>query len=199
MAILLRVALALVLGLAVAACQTGDAPGASPDDEQTAEATTRPDGTEPSTTEPTEEPDGTDLATGEPDGTDGGGPRGEDEGNAFELDPGDCLNVIDAETNTVEQVDCEDSHEYEIYGRLEIPGEDDDEWPGDEELSTFAAECTAETFEEFVGVEYAASRWYSVEVYPTEEEWDRGIRTVICALWDPESETTEGSAEGSEE
>lgn len=152
---------------------------------------------EPTPTE-TERPRRTDEAspTPTPGGTDAGDVGGS-EGNIYRLAAGDCLNFVDALTNTVETVDCDVEHEYEVYGVLDFPADADDEWPGETELGTFAAGCTDEPFESYVGVPYTESSWYSAELQPTEDEWDDGVRKVVCLLYHAAEERTEGTARGS--
>lgn len=111
------------------------------------------------------------------------------------LGRGDCFNVVDEEDQTAEAVDCDEEHEYEVYAVVAI---DEDGLPDDEELEELAGECFGDEFTDFVGIEYAQSRWYTTPFLPTEDDWDDGHEVIVCALYDPDEEETEGSAEGSE-
>ncbi len=185
---LLRVTLALTVGLVLIACQPmGQQPGRTEEPARTAVGETE----EPEETEAEE----TEEATQEPEETDDGGGGGGEEVNVFTLSVGDCFDVAESETSTVELVDCEDPHEYEVYEVIEAEG---DEHPGDEAFQELAAECRGDAFEAFVGLDYASSRWYSAEAWPSEDEWDEGATAIICALYDPDQPTTTGSAEGTE-
>lgn len=178
MTMLLRALLVVAMVFVVAACQPPNQGGSRP---TAAEETEEPEETEDA------EPTATEA------GSDGDGV------SIFTLSDGDCVNVVDAETNLYERVDCDDEHEYEIYAILEVEGESDEEWPGKDELTLMSGQCSAEPFEDFVGRDYVTSDWFSLEIVPSEDEWDEGARTIPCLLYDPERETTTGSAEGSEE
>ena len=132
----------------------------------------------------------TDEATEAPE------PTAEAETSVLGLDAGDCFNLIDEDDKTAERVDCDEEHQYEVYAVVEVG---DDEWPGDDELAEVAADCYGDVFEDFVGLEYAFSRWYATPFLPTEGDWDEGLEGVICALYDPDEPETTGSAEGTEE
>ena len=119
----------------------------------------------------------------------------DDEVSILALDEGDCFNLVDEDDKTAEVVDCDDEHEYEVYATVEI---DEDELPDAAELEDLAGDCFGDVFADFVGVEYAASRWYTTPFIPSEDDWDDGHEVIVCALYDPEEEETEGSAEGSE-
>lgn len=119
----------------------------------------------------------------------------DDETSILSLETGDCFNVLDEDDQTAEEIDCEDGHEYEVYLTVEI---DEDERPDDDEIEELAGDCFGDDFTDFVGVEYADSRWYTTAFMPTEDDWDDGHEVIVCALYDPEEDETEGSAEGSE-
>ena len=173
-----RLLMVVMVGFTLAACQfIGQPPAATP-------------GREPAETEAakdTEEPAETE---------DGDGDRGGGETSLLTLGVGDCFDMVDEEENVVEQVDCDDEHEYEVYAVIEADG---DEFPSDDALLRMTLECRDTPFEDYVGRNYITSRWYSIEVAPTEDEWEDGFLAVVCALYDPEEPVTTGSAQGSEE
>ncbi len=113
---------------------------------------------------------------------------------------GSCFWVLGEEpnlTDIVEIVSCDEEHEYEMFGKIDVPG---DARPSDQELADLAAEeCGEDVFEDYVGAAPDDSRYRSFFVAPTEEEWAAGMRTIQCTLFDPEEESTSGPARDSGE
>ena len=112
---------------------------------------------------------------------------------------GTCFWVLGSEpnlTDIVEIVSCDEEHQYEMFHKVEVRGDD---WPGQDALEELATECDEQPFEDYVGTSFDESRWRILVVAPTEEEWGGGQQTIRCALFDPEQETTEGSARDSGE
>ena len=115
------------------------------------------------------------------------------------VEVGSCFWVLASApdlTNVVEIVSCDEEHQYEMFAKVDVPGDD---WPGEDRMTELAADCEEQLFEDYVGTPSDESRWEILTVAPTEVEWLAGQRTIQCALFDPDEETTEGSAQGSGE
>ena len=112
---------------------------------------------------------------------------------------GSCFWVLASApdlTNVVEIVSCDNEHQYEMFAKVEVPGDD---WPGEERLNELATDCEEGLFEDYVGTPSDESTWEILAVAPTEAEWAAGQRTIQCAVFDPNEESTEGSVQDSGE
>jgi Septum formation/Protein of unknown function (DUF2510) len=117
-------------------------------------------------------------------------PPGAEVVNVFDLEVGDCLSEIQATEETfisVETVPCSQPHSEEIYAVVTLPEGD---FPGDEAIITQAEDVCVAEFEGFVGLSYAESVLEFNYAWPLEEGWDAGERGVVCAVSDPDGDTT---------
>jgi hypothetical protein len=118
--------------------------------------------------------------------------------SAFDLEVGDCFDTPDPTlVEEVERIDCASWHTYEIYAAVLHSGGNDDPFPGDEPLATFAEDECIAAFEPFVGLDYDSSELFIFYLHPTEETWQIGDREVLCSVY-LEDEPLVGSMEGSE-
>jgi hypothetical protein len=128
---------------------------------------------------------------------------GGEETSVFDLEVGDCFSVESEELTTVAVVDCEQSHEYEVFALLDHEAGEADPYPGDEAMLEYGNTACQAPFQEYVGTEYEASIWFITSVFPSEETWGAGDREIVCTLnqQDADSEpiAVTGSAEGSDE
>ena len=102
---------------------------------------------------------------------------------------GDCFDEVDGDS--VEIVDCESTHGYEVFASLLVAD-------GDYDRTAIGAEAKARclaSFGTFVGIEYDASVLALRYVAPSRDTWDQGDREVLCLVFDPEG-PTEGSLAG---
>ena len=181
-----------VVALLGAACQSGDdtSPSAA-SVAASASGAILPTGSDDASSA---EASPTDASPGSsPDDTEG------EETSVFDLEEGDCFGAASGEqVETVNVVDCDEPHVYEVFSLFDYEGDGDD-YPGEETVQAFAdVGCDAD-FEEFVGIDYQSSSWYITSVTPSEETWAEGDREVVCTLnLEDRSEVT-GSAEGSGE
>ncbi len=131
-------------------------------------------------------------------GDDGTVTEGTEAGDVFAIAVGDCLNDINVsgEVSEVPIVPCDEPHDSEVFHEFDIEGT---EFPGDDAVTQAAQEgCGGEAFTEFVGLEYASSK-YGVSYYtPLEQGWGAGDRTVSCTIFDPDGQVT-GSLAGANE
>jgi len=97
-----------------------------------------------------------------------------------ELSVGECFNPGTAtEVYSVPVVDCNELHEAELFGKVEIDGFGST-YPGDEELYDWVnARCEAQ-FAAYVGEPYADSRYWIEVFMPTVDGWEDGDRTGLC-------------------
>ncbi|MBI15314.1 MAG: septum formation family protein [Chloroflexi bacterium] len=125
------------------------------------------------------------------------------EGNVYSLKVGDCYNgvTIDKysgetmEVRDVELVSCDEPHESEVYAISDLP---DSDWKGGDYVYEQARIFCLDSFEPFVGVEYALSTLDADFIYPTEESWkDMGDRLVQCSIYQESYMKVSGSLRGS--
>lgn len=120
-------------------------------------------------------------------------------GNVFSLEVGDCFDDpsdTSGEISDVPIVECSEPHDNEVFAVFDIPGDD---FPGQSEVQEQADDGCLDRFADYVGIDYAESRFIQTSLYPTEGSWDGGDREVICFLYDIDLEKLEGSMAGSAE
>lgn len=99
------------------------------------------------------------------------------------LEIGDCFMLGDVEAIAdVETVDCSDSHELELYARIDIIGFDEP-FPGDDAVTAWLNEECASRFEAYVGFDYLTSAYWVFTIFPGEDVWDSGDRLGLCAVY----------------
>lgn len=126
--------------------------------------------------------------------------------SVFELQPGDCLPLTDAEeeaaeVSTVQAVPCGEPHSREVFAVLDYGEEGGEDrggaFPGPDALASFADAACADRFADYVGIDYLDSSLFITYLLPNLEGWDKGSdRDVIC-LVTTTGATFTGSAEGS--
>lgn len=99
-----------------------------------------------------------------------------------QLSVGECFDPGTAtEVFNVPVVDCNELHEAELYGKVEIDAFGT-EFPGDEEIYEWVDARCEDQFFDYVGEPYAESRYW-IEVFtPTADGWDDGDRTGLCTV-----------------
>jgi hypothetical protein len=109
---------------------------------------------------------------------------------ANDLEAGDCIEDEGALNDAVSgedvnTIDCGESHQFQIIGKFDV--DDQDDYPGESDLQDEGREeCTGEIFQDFVGIEYNESSIYADNpLYPSEDSWDNGDRTIICVAYEP--------------
>ena len=117
--------------------------------------------------------------------------------SVFDIEEGDCISIPSGETvETVDRVDCDAAHDYEVYALVNIPGDSAAAYPGDEQVTASAEEECPTRFEPFVGKAYDQSELYVYYLTPSSATWADGDREIVCALYAPGEQLT-GSMEGS--
>ncbi len=116
---------------------------------------------------------------------------------------GECFDVDpeDKQMTSVDTVSCDSEHDAEVYfvGVLDAP----DEYDALLVDTKARGECF-DAFGAYVGVDYYSSAIEILYDVPSQKAWDRGDRTVMCALYTPgvmagEMARTSGSLKGSKQ
>ena len=117
--------------------------------------------------------------------------------SVFDIQQGDCISIPSGETvETVDRVDCEAAHDYEVFALVNVPGDTAAAYPGDEQMTASAEQECPAAFEPFVGKAYDQSELYVYYLTPSSTTWADGDREIVCALYLPGEQLT-GSMEGS--
>ena len=166
--------LVLALGVFAAACSGGDGDSAGDDPEVTASTEA------PVTTEPP------------------GVPPGAVELGFGDLEIGQCFDTIDDPVVTelaVWALDCATPHTFEVYDQFDYEGETPDGggYPGIQVVQGWSEQACHDRFEAFVGKRWTVSELEIQLWWPTEESWDRGDDTVICAVLEDNGERVTGT------
>ena len=118
-----------------------------------------------------------------------------------DLAGGDCWDdLVDAERNIDFSQppllrDCDEPHDNEAYAVFELADAAGTPFPGDEVLQeTVIDDLCTKPFVEFVGAEPATSDLEIYGLWPAQEEWETGNRTVVCAVYQALLEKLVGSA-----
>lgn len=138
-------------------------------------------------------PSATAQATASPTDTDGVNQ------SVFELTVGTCINNPSEEDQiqSVQSVPCDMAHDNEVFALVQFPAGEADPFPGQQAITDFAtAECQGQAFTDYVGIEWANSRFFTTQLTPTDGSWAQGDREIVCLLYDPTAPST-GSARGS--
>ncbi len=107
---------------------------------------------------------------------------------------GECFLAPDEGDVAFTVVVCEEQHQGEVVGRVDLatyasPPERpeelqidvaSDDRPDDGSLQLAATDACASVFEEYVGIEYTASRFTLQPITPTGASWAAGDRDVVC-------------------
>ncbi|MDS1271572.1 septum formation family protein [Lipingzhangella sp. LS1_29] len=151
---------------------------------------------------PADSPDRTEETRDDPDPQDEPEPDGTDEEfvDVMDIEEGQCINhesMAEGEVSVMPVVPCSEPHDGEVFAIEEL--ESDRDYPGEADIQQEASDlCTGDAFEDFVGVPWGASIYWTTEWWPTAEGWDMGDHEVICVIYDDDGQTV-GSLEGVEE
>ena len=122
---------------------------------------------------------------------------GDDEGNVFSLEEGQCFDDPQAtgEISDVPIVECDEPHDNEVFFTFDLP---DGDYPGDIAVQEQASEGCLGAFEGYVGLDYATSELDILFLSPTSDSWDQADdREVVCFLYRVDQEKMTGSMQGS--
>lgn len=121
--------------------------------------------------------------------------------SVVKLQAGDCFDQPSAmatdevaEVLSVEAMACSEPHDFELFHTFELTAT---ELPNDAEVQSDAREQCMAAFESYVGTPYEESELDFGALWPTEEGWEAGDHTVMCALQTMNGAKLEGSMAGS--
>ena len=115
--------------------------------------------------------------------------------SAFNVEVGQCVQNADSEKISDLQVtDCAKPHQAEIFYTVELSAK---QRIPEEDLSDYARDTCIDAFEGYVGRSYEESELDTTELYPSEESWATGERTIVCFAISPDDEPLVGSVKDS--
>lgn len=123
-----------------------------------------------------------------------------DSQTVFDLSVGTCFDAGPDDTGPLTEVTvvaCDRTHDYQVYLVTELDFGDGQPTPTTEVMSQRARQECSDEFVRYVGVPYRDSELFARYVVPSESAWERGDRTVICLLYDPQGPMTGSQREGS--
>lgn len=115
--------------------------------------------------------------------------------SVLDLEVGQCISsTADGEqVSTLPVVECSEPHNGEIYALPQLP---DGEFPGVDAVTNSARTlCAGVEFQNYIGIDPAASTLGVGYLYPTADTWAEGDREIVCIVRDGEADTT-GSLRG---
>lgn len=114
-----------------------------------------------------------------------------------EAPPGPCfdLEVEDGFLTGWNEVSCDGPRQAEVsFGASFEEGP----WPGDDYLTSTAANTCSTAFETYVGVTPEQSVYEADWLLPTEAQWAEGVRKGICLIVSDDGSAMTGTVKGSE-
>jgi hypothetical protein len=121
---------------------------------------------------------------------------GDDSTAITDIGVGDCFDDegLDAEVIiAVPQVPCDEPHDNEVYFEFTMTNAF---YPGLEAALDAAEQQCLREFDGFVGIDYFESDLDIFSIVPTEESWEAGDRTALCALYALDFSKLTGSMRG---
>ena len=95
----------------------------------------------------------------------------------FSVRAGDCIDVP-ASGTVVHVVACANPHDAEIFGTFQLSGA----WPGDSSARQQAASGCETRLSDYLNPQLATSNLSQSYVYPGQQAWASGQRTVVCEV-----------------
>ena len=95
----------------------------------------------------------------------------------FSVRTGNCIDLT-ASGTTVHVVSCTDPHDAEIFGTFQLSGA----WPGDSSARQQAASGCETRLGGYLNPQLATSGLTQSYVYPGQQAWAAGQRTVVCEV-----------------
>ena len=105
----------------------------------------------------------------------------------FSVRVGDCINLL-PDGSVVHVVPCAKAHDAEVFGTFRLAGA----WPGDAAARQQAAAGCASRLSGYLNPQLDTSNLTQSYVYPGQQAWTSGQRTVVC-----EVRSTSGQLTGS--
>jgi hypothetical protein len=104
---------------------------------------------------------------------------------ANDLRVGDCFDLKEPEADEVGDVTarpCTEAHGYEVFyvGVLA-----EGVYPGEDALSQYVVDSCEPAFGSYIGTSYLDSQLDISWLYPSDDSWGEGDRSLQCAAYDP--------------
>lgn len=117
--------------------------------------------------------------------------------SANDLRVGDCFDLKEPDAEEVDDVTahpCTEAHEYEVFhvGLLA-----EGAYPGEDALTEFVIDNCEPAFGTYIGKAYLDSQLDFSWLYPSDDGWNDGDRSVQCAAYDPRNSRLTSSLKGS--
>lgn len=104
---------------------------------------------------------------------------------ATDLRVGDCFDLKEPEATEIGDVTatpCTQEHEYELFYQASLPEGD---YPAETVFEEYVKDNCLTTFTAYVGKAYEESELDIYWLYPTDDAWRDGDRSVQCAVYHP--------------
>jgi hypothetical protein len=108
----------------------------------------------------------------------------------FSVRTGDCIDLT-ASGSTVHVVSCASPHDAEVFGTFQLSGG----WPGDSVARQQASAGCESQLSGYINPQLATSGLTQSYVYPGQQAWASGQRTVVCEVRSTSGQLT-GSVRG---
>ena len=96
----------------------------------------------------------------------------------FSVRLGDCINLASNGT-VVHVVPCAGAHDAEVFGTFQLAGRT---WPGATAVEQKAASGCGSRLTGYLNPQLAATNLAQSYVYPGQQAWEAGERTVVCEV-----------------
>jgi hypothetical protein len=114
-----------------------------------------------------------------------------------DLRVGDCFDHKDADAEVFGEVEakpCTQGHALEIFHSGSMPSGD---YPSDDVVTAWIGTNCLPTFEAYVATSIETTTLDFTWYVPTEDGWDDGDNSVLCAVYDPNNEELTSSLKSS--
>jgi hypothetical protein len=123
---------------------------------------------------------------------------------AMDLELGDCIDEPrDEPVGPTERAvlalnvrPCHESHDAEVVGVVRHPADDSADYTGLKAIFEHAEPACVDAFEEWVGVQFSESSLDLFYLYPNEDGWAFGDRTIQCLAFPLDGQPLEGTVRG---
>jgi len=112
------------------------------------------------------------------------------------LRAGECVDPAGGLLAHYTLTGCSKPHRYEAYGVVTALGPSGSPWPGAYGFGLDSTQCTPLILQYLDGP-LDRSRLQTVELVPTQADWDRGIRRIVCVVEAAGGKRLVGSVRGS--
>jgi hypothetical protein len=112
------------------------------------------------------------------------------------LRAGDCVDPVGGLLAHYTLTGCDKPHHYETYGVVTALDSSVSPWPGDFGFGLDATQCTPLLLQ-YVDGPLDRTQFRAVVLLPTEADWDRGVRRIVCAVESSNSKRLVGTVRSS--